>query len=160
MLEKAYKVAAPQAVYAYHFLDESNAKQYERERRWDRVIGVATTLSIVICCLGLFGLAHLAANQRVKEIGIRKVLGASVVDVMVFLSVGFLKLVVWGILIAMPVAWWVMRSWLQGFAYRITIGVGVFVVAGLIAVVVALVAVGYQAVGAARVNPVESLRGE
>ncbi len=160
MLEKAYKAAAPQAVYAYHFLDELNARQYEQERRWDRVIGVATTLSIVICCLGLFGLAHLAVNQRVKEIGIRKVLGASVVEVVAFLSGRFLKLVVVGILIAMPVAWWVMRSWLQGFAYRVTIGVGVFVVAGLIAVVAALVAVGYQAVGAARVNPVESLRGE
>jgi putative ABC transport system permease protein len=160
MLEKAYKEAAPQSVYTYHFLDELNAKQYEQERRWDRVIGVAATLSIVICCLGLFGLAHLAANQRVKEIGIRKVLGASVGELVAFLSMGFLKLVLVGILIAMPVAWLVMRSWLQGFAYRITIGVGVFVVAGLIAVVVPLVAVGYQAVGAARVNPVESLRGE
>ena len=160
MLEKAYKAAAPQAVYAYHFLDELNAKQYEQERRWDRVIGVATTLSIVICCLGLFGLAHLAAHQRVKEIGIRKVLGATVVEVVAFLSVRFLKLVVVGILIAMPVAWLVMRAWLQGFAYRITVGVWVFVVADLIAVGVALLAVGYQAVGAARVNPVESLRSE
>jgi putative ABC transport system permease protein len=160
MLEKAYKAAAPQAVYAYHFLDELNAKQYEQEWRWDRVIGVATTLSIVICCLGLFGLAHLAANQRVKEIGIRKVLGASVFELVTFLSVRFLKLVVVGILIAMPVAWLVMRSWLQGFAYRITVGVWVFVVADLIAVGVALLAVGYQAVGAARVNPVRSLRGE
>jgi putative ABC transport system permease protein len=160
MLEKAYKVAAPQAVYAYHFLDELNARQYEQERRWDGVIGVATMLSIVICCLGLFGLAHLAANQRVKEIGIRKVLGASVVEVVTFLSVRFLKLVVVGILIAMPVAWLVMRSWLQGFAYRITVGVWVFVVADLIAVGVALLAVGYQAIGAARVNPVRSLRGD
>ena len=160
MLEKAYRAAAPQAVYAYHFLDEINAKQYEQERRWDRVIGVATTLSIVICCLGLFGLAHLAASQRVKEIGIRKVLGASVVEVVAFLSARFLKLVVVGILIAMPVAWLVMRLWLQGFAYRITVGGWVFLVADLIAVGVALVAVGYQSVGAARVNPVESLRGE
>jgi putative ABC transport system permease protein len=159
-LAKAYKEAAPQAVYAYHFLDELNAKQYEQEQRWDRVIGVATTLSIVICCLGLFGLAHLAANQRVKEIGIRKVLGASVVEVVTFLSASFLKLVLVGILIAMPVAWMVIRSWLQGFAYRVSIGAGVFVEAGLIAVVVALVAVGYQAIEAARANPVESLRGD
>jgi putative ABC transport system permease protein len=159
-LERAYKAAAPQAVYTYHFLDELNARQYEQEQRWDRVIGVATTLSIIICCLGLFGLAHLAANQRVKEIGIRKVLGASVVEVVAFLSASFLKLVLVGILIAMPVAWLVMSKWLAGFAYRITIGVGVFVVAGLIAVVVALLAVGYQAVGAARANPIDSLRAE
>jgi putative ABC transport system permease protein len=100
------------------------------------------------------------ANQRVKEIGIRKVLGASVVEVVAFLSASFLKLVLVGILIAMPVAWLVMSKWLAGFAYRITIGVGVFVVAGLIAVVVALLAVGYQAVGAARANPIDSLRAE
>ncbi|MEO6960935.1 MAG: FtsX-like permease family protein, partial [Puia sp.] len=160
VLEKSYKEAIPQAVYQYHFLDELNAKQYGQEQRWNWIISIATALSIILCCLGLFGLAHLAAKQRIKEIGIRKVLGATVLQVVTYLSTGFLKLVMIAILIATPVAWLVMTKWLQGFAFRINMGVGIFAIAGLISVSIAVFAVGFQAIEAATSNPVKSLRTE
>ena len=159
-LENAYKRAIPQAVYQYHFLDELNARQYEQEQRWQYIISIATALSIVICCLGLFGLAHLATYQRVKEIGIRKILGATVTQVVALFSAGFLKLVVVSILIASPFAWLIMNQWLQDFAYRVNIGPGIFITAGLISLSVALIAVSFQAMKAAMTNPVISLRTE
>jgi len=159
-LEKVYKTAIPQAVYEYHFLDELNAKQYQQEQRWQQVIGIATMLSIVICCLGLFGLAHLATHQRVKEIGIRKVLGATVTQIVTILSTDFLKLVLIAVLIASPFAWFVMNRWLRDFAYRINIGAWIFAAAGLIAVSIALASVAYQTIRAARANPVKSLGRE
>ena len=159
-LEKVYKTAIPQAVYQYHFLDELNAKQYEQEQRWQQIIGMATMLSIAICCLGLFGLAHLSTHQRVKEIGIRKVLGATVMQVVALLSASFLKLVIIAIFIATPVAWLVMTKWLRDFAYRIDMGAGIFIAAGLLSLFIALVTVSFQAVKAAGANPVGSLRAE
>jgi len=159
-LENAYRKAIPQAVYRYHFLDELNARLYEQEQRWQEIISIATLLSIAICCLGLFGLAHLATHQRIKEIGIRKVLGASVSQIVALFSTSFLKLVLIAILIASPFAWFTMNRWLQDFAYRVTIGAGVFITAGLISVTIALIAVGSQAVQAAAANPVNSLRTE
>ena len=150
----------PQAVYQYHFLDELNTKQYEQEQRWQVIIGIAALLSITICCLGLFGLAHLATSQRIKEIGIRKVLGASVTQVTTLLSVSFLKLVLIAFIIASPVAWLVMNNWLHGFAYRIGIGTEVFIVSGCISAAIALGSVSYQAIKAAVANPVKSLKEE
>ena len=157
-LETAYKKSMPEAVYQYHFLDELNTRQYEQEQRWQIIISIAAILSITICCLGLFGLAHLATSQRIKEIGIRKVLGASVTQVTILLSISFLKLVMIAFFIAGPVAWLVMNNWLQDFAYRIKIGAGVFIASGFISACIAFASVSYQAIKAAVANPVKSLK--
>jgi putative ABC transport system permease protein len=159
-IEAAYKKAMPTALFQYNFLDELNAREYLQEQRWKKIIGVATVLSIVICCLGLFGLAHLAAQRRIKEIGIRKVLGASVNSIASLLTKDFLKLVFISLIVASPLAWWVMNHWLQDFAYRIEIGWWVFALSGLIAIVIAMVTVSFQAIKAAIANPVKSLRTE
>ena len=159
-VEKIYKTAMPSAVFQYAFLDELNAKQYMQEQRWQQVVSIAALLSFVICCLGLFGLAHLATRQRIKEIGIRKVLGASVTQIVTLLSIDFLKLVIVAFIIAAPLSWIIMNQWLQNFAYRIGIGPGVFVLTAVSAVVVALAAVSFQSVKTAFANPVNSLRTE
>jgi len=159
-LQKAYKKILPTAVYQYNFLDELNAKEYVQEEHWRQVIRAATILSIAICSLGLFGLAHLSANQRTKEIGVRKVLGASVREIVALLAGDFLKLVLIAFIIATPIAWLVMNKWLQGFAYRISMGAGVFILAGLIAMGIAFIAVSIQSIVAAIANPVRSLRSE
>ena len=135
-------------------------RDYLQAQRWKKIIGVATVLSIVICCLGLFGLAHLAAQRRIKEIGIRKVLGASVNSIASLLTKDFLKLVFISLIVASPLAWWVMNHWLRDFAYRIAIGWWVFVLSGLIAIVIAMATVSFQAIKAAIANPVKSLRTE
>jgi putative ABC transport system permease protein len=159
-VERIYNKTMPGAVYQFNFLDELNARQYLQEQRWKKVISIATTLSFIICCLGLFGLAHLSTNKRIKEIGIRKVLGASVSQIVALLSGDFLKLVLVAFVIAAPIAWVVMNKWLQDFAYRITIGPAVFIIAAVIAVIIALVAVSSQAIKTALTNPVKSLRTE
>lgn len=159
-IEAAYKKAMPFALYEYNFLDELNARAYEQEQRWQKIIGIAALLSIVICSLGLFGLAHLAAQRRIKEIGIRKVLGATVTSIASLLTKDFLKLVIVSLVVASPLAWWVMNKWLQDFAYRISIGWWMFVLAGLIAIAIAMVTIGYQAIRTAIANPVKSLRTE
>ena len=159
-LERIYKAVMPNAVYQYDFLDELNAKQYVQEQRWQQVISIAAILSFVVCCLGLFGLAHLSTNQRIKEIGIRKVLGASVTHIVALLSGDFLKLVIVAFIIAAPVSWIVMNKWLEDFAYRITISPAVFIIAAVIAIVIALATVGFQAIKTALANPVKSLRTE
>jgi putative ABC transport system permease protein len=159
-LERIYRKALPNSVYQYNFLDELNARQYLNDQRWHQVIQISTLISFIICCLGLFGLAHLSTNYRVKEIGIRKVLGASVSQIIALLSGDFLKLVVIAFVIAAPVSWLVMNKWLENFAYRIDVSWLVFASAGLIAILVALFTVSYQSVKAAIANPVKSLRTE
>ena len=150
----------PNAVYQYRFMNDINASQYEQEQRWQKIIGIATALSIAICCLGLFGLAHLATHQREKEIGIRKVLGATVAQVVTLLSAGFLKLVLIAIIIATPAGWLIMHKWLQDFAYRIDLGAGVFIISGVISISIALLAVSFQAMKTAMANPMTALRNE
>jgi putative ABC transport system permease protein len=159
-LEKVYKRAMPTAIFQYSFVDELNARAYLQEQRWQKIAGIATILSIIICCLGLLGLSHLAAQQRIKEIGIRKVLGASVAGIASLLSKDFVKLVIIAFAIASPFAWWVMNNWLQDFAYRINISWSVFVIAGTGALLIALLTVSFQAIKAAVANPVSSLRSE
>ena len=144
----------------YNFLDELNEKQYVQEQRWQQVISIATILSFIVCCLGLFGLAHLSTNRRIKEIGIRKVLGASVSQVVALLSGDFLKLVFIAFIIAAPVSWLVMNKWLENFAYRIDIGPAVFIITAVIAIIIAMAAVSFQAIKIALANPVKSLRTE
>jgi len=158
--ERIYKNAMPGSVYQYNFLDELNAAQYVQEQRWQKVVSVAAMLSFIICSLGLFGLAHLSTDRRTKEIGIRKVLGASISNIVALISADFLKLVFIAFLIAAPVSWLVMNKWLQNFAYRVDIGVTVFVTAAIISVVIALAAISFQSIKAAIANPVKSLRTE
>ena len=150
----------PEYPLKYSFLDEDLRRFYEGEERWGKIVGWAGGISIFLACLGLLGLAALAAVNRTKEVGIRKVLGASVTGIVGLLSKDFLKLVVIALLIASPLAWYFMHRWLEGFAYRINIGWSVFLITAIGAMLVALVTVGVQAVKAAVANPVTSLRTE
>ncbi len=159
-IERIYKKGMPGAFYQYNFLDELNAQQYIQEGRWQQVVNVATILAFIICCLGLFGFAHLSTNQRTKEIGVRKVLGATVGQIAALLSRDFLKPVIIAFLIASPLSWIVMNRWLQEYAYRVNIGWAVFAVAGFFAITVALITVCFLAIKAALANPVKSLRTE
>ena len=144
----------------YTFLDEDFAGMYADLQRMTGIFTVFALLAICIACLGLFGLAAYAAEQRTREIGIRKVLGATVSNIIGLLSRDFLKLVLISALIAFPFAWWAMHRWLQDFAYRTRIGWEVFVLAGTVSVAIALFTVSFQAVRAALTNPVKSLRSE
>jgi putative ABC transport system permease protein len=150
----------PGIPFEYTFLDEQVQKQYETDITLSRIINSFTLMAIIISSLGLFGLAAFSAEQRTKEIGIRKVLGASVTGLAGLLSTGFLKLVGVAFVIAVPIAWWAMRQWLQSFAFRIEIRWWMFMMAGLLSVLIAVVTVGFHAVKAAVANPAESLRGE
>jgi ABC-type antimicrobial peptide transport system permease subunit len=159
-VERIYRSAMPKALYRFNFIDELNAREYILEQRWLRVINFASTLAIILCSLGLFGLAHLAAQRRIKEVGIRKTLGATVSNITSLLTKDFLKLVIVALAIALPIAWWIMNNWLQDFAYRIGITWWMFAIAGSIAIIIALITVGFQAIKAAITNPVKSLRTE
>ena len=159
-MEQEWKAIYPNAPFEYEFNDERIANLYESEHRMAKLISLATGVTILVSCLGLFGLATLTAFQRTKEIGIRKVLGATVSGIVGLLSRDFIKLVLIAIIIASPIAWWAMNKWLEDFAYRIDIQWWMFAVAGMTAVVVALLTVSWQAIRAAVANPVDSLRDE
>ncbi len=159
-IEKLYKTAFPGNPYEYFFAEETYDQQYKKEQDLGSIFIAAALIAIFIACLGLFGLAAFSAQQRVKEIGIRKVLGASVTDITGLLSGDFIRLVFVSIVIASPIAWWGMHKWLQDFAYRTSIEWWVFVVAGLTAILIALVTVSLQAVKSAMSNPIECLRTE
>ena len=159
-MEKLWKQTYPNAPFDYKFYDDMIEQFYTAERTTARIVNLATAIAILISCLGLFGLATLTAFQRTKEIGVRKVLGASVGSIVALLSKDFLKLVLIAIMIASPIAWWVMNRWLQDFAYKIEIEWWVFALAGLMAVGIALLTVSFQSVKAALMNPVKSLRSE
>lgn len=159
-IERVFKAQQPFQPYSYEFKDQTNRQQYEAEEKWKQIIAFGAALTIFISCIGLFGLATLAAEKRTKEIGIRKTLGASVTNLAAMLSNSFLKLVVVSTVIAFPVAWMVMSHWLQNYPYRIEIGVGVFMIAGLSVLFIALATVSFQAIKAALANPVKSLRTE
>lgn len=156
--EELYHQAMPEASYRYRFLSDLNAREYAQEQRWQKIVSIATVLALLICCLGLFGIAHLNTVQRTKEIGIRKVLGASITGLVGLLSRDFLKLVLIALVIGSPVAYYLMQRWLEGFAYRVDIAWWTFVLAGVVAMVLAFLTVGSQCVRAAQVNPVESLQ--
>jgi len=159
-LKKTWDAVAPQRPFMYHFLDESFGAQYEADRNFQQLFTLFSILAIAIACLGLFGLSTFMAQQRVKEIGIRKVLGSSVTGIVFLLSKDFMKLVLFAAAIAIPLCWWAMNKWLESFAYRIKIGPLVFIEAGAIALGVAVLTISWQAVRAARANPVRSLRTE
>lgn len=159
-LKQVWKQVAPDQEFEYRFLDETIAAQYRQEQRTATIVKIASVLSIFIACMGLFGLATLTVVRRTREIGIRKVLGASVGSVVRLLSKEFLVLVFIASIIAFPLGWWAMNKWLQDFAYRIHIAWWVFPVAGIAALIIALLTVSFQAIKAALANPVKSLRTE
>ncbi len=159
-MEKLWRSFEDEVPFKYTFLDQEWATLYEKEVTTRKISGLFTFIAIFIACLGLLALAAFTAERRTKEIGIRKVLGASVPHLVALLSLDFLKLVMIGILVAMPVAWYVMDGWLQQFAYRINLDVWVFVIAAAVAVFIAFVTVSFQSVRAALLNPVESLKDE
>ena len=158
--EKQYKKYAGNIPFRYNFLDKSFEAQYKSDQRAGTLFNAFAGIAIFISCLGLFGLATYTAQVKTKEIGIRKVLGASVAGIVKLISKDFLKLVIIAIIIATPISWWAMNKWLQGFEYRVNISWWIFISAGIIATCIALFTISYQAIKAAIANPVKSLRTE
>jgi len=159
-VETLWKRFFPDKPFEYNFLDNQFDKTYKSENRTARLFGLFAGLAIFISCLGLLGLITHVSNIRKKEIGVRKVLGASVSGIIQLLAKEFIVLLVIAWVIAFPLAWWVMTKWLENFAYRITIHAGVFIAAGIVALLIALLSVSFQAIKAAIANPVKSLRTE
>ena len=159
-IRKKYDEFFPGNLFDYYFLDEKFNEQYANDQLFGKVFAIFSGFAIFIACLGLLGLSLFATTQRTKEIGVRKVLGASVSNIVMLLSKDFIKLIIIAFVIASPVAWFVMHNWLQDFAYRINISWWVFIAAGLLAILIALITISFQAIKAAIANPVKSLRTE
>ena len=159
-IKETWNSVSPGSYFWHYFLDDELDRQYGAEQKLGQVFGGLTLLALFIACLGLFGLAAFSTHRRTKEIVIRKVLGASVANIVALLSKDFVKLVILGFVIAIPIAWYAMNQWLADFAYRIEIGPGIFVLAGAGAMLIALLTVSWQSIKAALANPVDSLRSE
>ena len=159
-LAKTYKKLFPTNPYEYKFMDEENEKRYESEAKWKQIMLFGAILTIFISCIGLFGLATLSAERRTKEIGIRKVLGASVASITTLLSADFLKLVSLSFVFAFPVAYYAIKEWLENYPYRIDISVWTFVIAAALSILIAFFTVSFQSIKAALGNPVKSLKAE
>ena len=159
-IQKTFRQLFPLNPYNYTFMNEQNRKNYEAEAKWKQIMLFGAILTIFISCIGLFGLSVLSAEKRTKEIGIRKVLGASVNGVVTILSKDFLKLVFISLVIAIPAAWIAANKWLENYPYRITVNWWLFASAGILVILIALITVGFQAIKAAVANPVKSLRTE
>ena len=160
ILKLAWNKFSPDFPLDYSFLDENFDRMYKSEEKLSSLLWIFTIMAIFVGCMGLFGLAAYSAEQRVKEIGIRKVLGASAGNIVTLLSGNFVKLIVISLIIAAPIAWWAMNKWLEDFAYRINITWWVFAIAGTSALVIAMLTVSFHAVKAAIANPVGALRSE
>ena len=159
-IERVWKRHFPSALLDYSFVDAQIGEQYLAEQRFSKILFYSSMMSLLIACLGLYGLILHAATQKVKEIGIRKVLGASVNGIAVMLSKDFLKLVIISMAIAVPIAWYIMSNWLENFAYRTAISAWMFGVAGFIVVLIAVATISFEAIKAGLTNPIESLRSE
>jgi putative ABC transport system permease protein len=159
-IKKAYKEIYPDEEFEYDFFDESIRQFYEREQNISKLLKWATGLAIFISCLGLFGVVIYTTNIRKKEIGIRKIMGASVIQIASVLSKDFIMLVFLAFLIATPIAWWIMNKWLQNFFYRITVNWWLFVVSGILMLTIALITMSIRIIQSANANPVKSLRSE
>ena len=160
LIRQEWTALAPEIPFVYSFLDEDLSAQYQSEQRWTRIVRYASFFAILIAALGLFGLASLAVTSRTKEIGIRKVLGAGTFQIASQLSGGFVRLVLFGVILAVPFTWMGANRWLESFAYRVDVNILVFVIAALLAVAVAVATVGLQTLRAANMNPVDSIRVE
>jgi len=159
-LESKWKALVPHRPFEYHFLDEDYNRLYSAEIRLGKVMNLFAAIAIILACVGLFGLSSYAVQQRIKEIGVRKVLGASVLGITAMLSKDFLKLVLVSFVIAAPMAWLALSKWLQGYSYRITMQWWVFAAAGLLLVLIAVITVSFRTIRAALTNPVKALRAE
>lgn len=159
-VQRVYDQLFPGNVFNYSFADESFALQYKNDQRFAKLFSIAAGMTIFIACLGLFGLVAFTAQQRTKEIGMRKVLGATIPSIVALLGKDFLKLVLIGFVIAVPATWYIMSQWLENFAYKTNIGPGIFVLSGTAAMLIALLTVSWQSFKAAAANPVNSLRNE
>ena len=160
LVKNTYKNILPNSDFKGSFLDENIERQYRREEKLGQIFVSGAIIAIALSCMGLLAIVILVVTQRTKEIGIRKVLGASVNSIIGMLSFDFLKLVVLAAAIAFPIAWWAMRNWLQNYEYRVTMNWLIFIVAGVLAILIALITVSFQAIKAAVANPVKSLRTE
>ena len=158
--EKIWKGYNSEFPFQYSFLNDDFNRMYKDDQRTGTLFNVFAIAAILISCLGLFGLATYTAQVKTKEIGIRKVLGASVTSLVRLLSREFILLIVTAFVIATPIAWYLMSKWLRDFAYRININWWIFLVTGIVAIIIALLTVGFQAIKAAIANPVKSLRTE
>ena len=159
-LKSRWQAAYPEHIFDYQFLDQQIQEFYEGEKKMSVLLGVFSSIAILIGCLGLFGLATFMANQKTKEIGVRKVFGASVESIVLLFSREYVKLILLGFLLAAPLAWYVMNKFLEEFAYKITIGPGIFIVGLGSTLLIAMITVGYKSFRAAIVNPAKSLRSE
>ena len=159
-LKQKWKDLIPQEPFQYAFLDEDFNTHYKQDERRGQVFGVSALLTIFVAALGLFGLASFTAEQRTKEVGIRKVLGASISNILLLLTKDFLKLILIANIIAWPLAYTAMNNWLESFAYRANWSINVFLLGGSLALLIALTTVLHQTLRAAQANPVDSLRSE
>ena len=159
-LKSTFERVAPMAAFEYTFLDDKLESLYRSERRLAQVVFIFAGLAILIACLGLFALAAFATERRTKEIGIRKVLGASAKSIVALLSKEFFQLVSIAFVIAIPLSWWAMNRWLQDFAYRIDVEWWIFAVAGIAAASIAFLTISFQSIKAALANPIQALRSE
>jgi len=160
MLQSSFKKILPYYPYTYQFMDDINAKNYETETKWKQIISIASALFIFVSCIGLLGLIMLSIEQRTKEIGVRKVLGAAVSRIVILISKEFIMLIAIAFLVAVPVGYYFVNRWLQNFAYRIDIEWWMFALAGILVVAIALITMSFQAIKAAVANPAKSLRTE
>jgi putative ABC transport system permease protein len=159
-IRHVYEQVVGDLPFEYTFLDEDIAHMYAADIRWQGLVQAGCVFAILIACMGLFGLSAIDASNRVKEIGIRKVLGATVRDIVVKLSFNFIGMIAIAVLIASPIAWWMMDAWLQDFEYRIAITPWMFAGVTAVAFIIAMCTVSYQALRAAIVNPINSLKAE
>lgn len=160
MIQHRWDEAYPENRTEASFLDENTARQYRKEQRFSSIFISAAVLAIIISCMGLFAISVLVMTKRTKEIGVRKVLGASITGIVALLSKDFIRLVLLSVIIASPIAWYLMEQWLQDYPYRIHINIGVFIITGALALLIAIITVSVQAVRAALMNPVKSIRTE
>ena len=160
-IEMKWKELAPEMPFQFRFVDSVLESHYQKEKRTEKIFSLFSGLSILVACIGLFGLSAYTANLRTKEIGIRKVFGASAKDILVLLSTGFSKMILISFLLATPASWYIMeRWWLQGFAFKVEINIWTIMAAGIAALLLTWITVGYQSLKAAQMNPVDSLRSE
>jgi len=159
-MEKSWKNITLDAPFEYFFLDQSFNDLYQSEQKLGQIFGIFTSMAILIACLGLFGLAAFTAEQKTKEIGIRKVMGATSTNLITMLNKQFVKLIAVAIIISAPLAWYFMHTWLNSFAYKTDIGIWPFITAALLAFIITVATVGYQSFRAAHANPVNSLQSE
>jgi len=159
-VQQKWEATYPDFIFSYQFMDEQIKKFYESEKKMSVLLSAFTSLAIFIGCLGLFSLATFMANQKTKEIGVRKVMGASVGSIVLLFSKEYIKLIVIGFILAVPCAWYVMNQWLNQFAYKIDIGPVIFIAGLVVTFLIAVFTVGYRSFKAATVNPVDSLKYE